>query len=134
MAERPPWIQFLAYFLFILAAWTLFIKYLFPLAFAVASGEPWASHIYWDFWPVAHVWLGWALLVQPGYVRTLAIVMAVVEIAIILTKFVWFFTSPEWDIWRTNWFVNKVFVLGCFILVLLTALFKPSIFRGSDNA
>lgn len=134
MVERHSWVQFLAHFLFILAAWTLFIKYLFPLGYALANGEPWDAHIYWDFWPVAHVWLGWALLAQPAYVRVLAITMAVVEIGIILTKFVWFFDAPEWDIWRSNWFVNKVFVLGCFTLVLLTALTKPALLRGTVKA
>src|SRR6056297_4227049 len=59
------WTAFLAHFLFVLAAWTVFIKYLFPLAFAAADGAPPTRWIYWDLWPIAHVWLGWALLAQP---------------------------------------------------------------------
>lgn len=120
------WITFLAHLLFILAAWTLFIKYLFPVGFALANGEPWTSYIYWDLWPLAHVWLGWALLTRPDYTRALAIAMSIVEILIISTLFVRFLADPEWSIWRANWFVNKVFVLACFALVLITALCRPN--------
>lgn len=119
------WPVFLAHTLFLLAAWTVFIKYFFPLAFALAEGVSWHRYIYWDLWPIAHVWLGWALLARPGYTRALAIGMAVVEIVIIVSLFALFLADPEWSIWRTNWFVNKVFVLTCFILVLTAALRDP---------
>ena len=125
--RQVHWRWFLAHFLFVLVAWTVFIKYLFPITVALSSGAPWDSHVYWDLWPIAHLWLGWALLKQPGYLRTLAMVMSVVEIVIIVTKFALFLAEPEWDIWRTNWFVNKVFVLACFILVLATALARPRV-------
>lgn len=118
-ARQPnAWISFLAHLLFILAAWTLFIKYLFPVGYSLTYGEPLARYIYWDLWPVAHVWLGWALLERPRYTRALAIGMSVIEILIICTLFARFLADPEWSIWRTNWFVNKVFVLTCFVLVL----------------
>lgn len=124
------WVRFLAHMFFILAAWTLFIKYIFPIGFALASGESWASHIYWDFWPLAHVWLGWALLARPRYTWVLAVGMSVVEILIIITLFVLFLADPEWSIWRTNWFVNKVFVLLSFVLVLATALYRPKTLKA----
>ncbi|MCC5790653.1 MAG: hypothetical protein JJT75_13560 [Opitutales bacterium] len=123
--DEPPvtgWVAFLAHFLFILAAWTVVIKYLFPIAYALAEGVALTEYVYWDLWPVAHVWLGWALLRKPWYTRPLAILMSVVEIIIIVSLFVWFLSDPEWSIWRTNWFINKVFVLLSFILVLATAL------------
>ncbi len=123
------WPVFLAHMLFLLAAWTVFIKYLFPVAFALAEGVEWHSYIYWDLWPIAHVWLGWALLARPGYTRALAIGMALVEIAIIVTLFSIFLADPDWSIWRTNWFVNKVFVLSCFVFVLYAALKHPKVFR-----
>lgn len=131
-AHRGPdgWITFLAHLLFILAAWTVFIKYLFPIAFALVAGEPWLQFVYWDLWPLAHVWLGWALLARPAYTRALAIGMSVIEIVIVVTLLAGFLSDPQWSIWRSNWFVNKVFVLACFTLVLATALRQPTSFRS----
>ncbi len=122
---RSNWIVFLAHLLFILAAWSVFIKYVFPVAFALVEGVPLTTYIFWDLWPVAHVWLGWALLARPAYTRWLAIAMSVIEIIIIVTMFSFFLAEPDWSIWRTNLFVNKVFVLACFVLVLATALMRP---------
>jgi hypothetical protein len=110
--------KFFAHFLFIVAAWTLVIKYIFPAAYALGYGEPLGTYIFWDFWWVAHIWLGWALLTQPRYVYGLALLVSVVEIIIIVTKFALFLPAPEWTIWRTNWFINKCFVLTCFIGLL----------------
>ncbi len=59
----------------------------------------------------------WALLARPRYTRALALVVAVLEIGIAVTKFVLFLGAPEWTIRTTNWFVNKLFVLGCFVLM-----------------
>ena len=109
---------FLAHFLFVLAAWTVVIKYLFPVGYALAHGLPAATHVYLDFWPVFHVWLGWALLARPSYTYALALVVAILEVGIVVTKFVLFLGEPQWTIWTTNWFVNKLFVLGCFVLML----------------
>jgi len=114
------WIAFLAHFLFILAAWTIVIKYLFPVAYAMAAGDALATYISWDLWPAAHVWLGWALLRRPWYTAHLALIISVVEIIIIVTLLASFLSNPEWTIWRTNWFINKLFVLLCFIMILGT--------------
>lgn len=127
--RRPSpsnWIQFLAYFLIILSAWTLVIKYLFPIGYSAAYGLPLTTHIFWDLWPVAHVWLAWALLRWQSYTSALAIVMSAIEIVIIGTLFYRFLSGPdpEWTIWRTNWFINKIFVLSCFILILGTFMFR----------
>jgi hypothetical protein len=111
-------IVFLAHFLIVLAAWTLVIKFAFPIAFALAEGVPIATYIYWDFWWVAHLWLAWALLNWPRYTVALAVGVSVVEIIIIVTKFILFFGDPQWTIWTTNWFINKVFVLACFCMLL----------------
>ncbi len=35
-----------------------------------------------------------------------------------VTKFVLFLSSPQWSIWSTNWFINKLFVLACFLILL----------------
>jgi hypothetical protein len=111
-------IVFLAHFLIVLAAWTVTIKFLFPICYALAYGLPIGSHIYWDFWWVVHLWLAWALLRWKPYTHLLAIGVSVVEIAIVVTKLGFFLAVPEWTIWTTNWFVNKLFVLACFGLML----------------
>lgn len=128
------WIPFLAHFLFVLAAWTVTIKYVFPIAFAAAHDEPLTTHIYWDLWPVAHVWLGWALLRRPWYMGYLAIAMALTEIAIILIRFFDFLADPDWTIWRTNWFINKLFILLCFVLILGTFTIARSTVRNYRQA
>ncbi|RBP30615.1 hypothetical protein DET50_10729 [Marinobacter pelagius] len=70
------------------------------------------------------------MLARPWYARLLAIGMSVVEILIISTLFIWFLAEPEWSIWRTNWFVNKVFVLAAFVLLLGTALLRPETLKS----
>ena len=111
-------IRFFAHFLFILAAWTLVIKYLFPMAYAVQHDLPVGTYIYVDLWPVVHVWLGWSLLHWQRYTFEFAVSVSIAEIAIIVSKFWIFLSAPEWTIWRTNWFVNKIFVLSCFVMLL----------------
>ena len=108
---------FLAHFLFILAAWTVVIKYLFPMAYALSEGNPVLTYVYLDLWPVVHVWVGWSLLNWNRYTFALAGVVSVAEMVIVVSKFVIFLAQPEWTIWRTNWFINKIFVLTCFILL-----------------
>jgi len=111
-------LAFIAHFLFILAAWTLVIKYIFPVSYALAEGVPIGSYVMWDFWWVVHIWLGWSLLHWRRGTFAAAVAVSVAEIAIVVTKFVLFLSAPQWTIWRTNWFINKVFVLACFALLL----------------
>ncbi len=111
-------IRFFAHFLFILAAWTAVIKYVFPIAYAIQNALPPLSYIYLDLWPVVHVWLGWSMLRWQRHTFEFAVGVSVIEIAIIVSKFVLFLESPEWTIWRTNWFINKIFVLSCFVMLL----------------
>ena len=115
-------ITFLAHFLFILAAWTLTIKFFFPVGYALVAGVPVGTYVYWDFWWVVHLWLGWALLYWQRYTLGLAIAVSLAEIVIVVTKFTIFLSTPEWTIWSTNWFINKLFVLACFILLLAYVL------------
>jgi hypothetical protein len=111
-------LRFLADFLFVLASWTLVIKYIFPVAYALNEGVALSTYVMWDFWWVAHIGLGWALVRRPRYTIEFALGVSIVEIVIVVTKFVLFLSQPTWDIWRTNWFINKVFVLACFVLLL----------------
>jgi hypothetical protein len=113
-------IVFLAHFLMVLAAWTITIKFLFPIAYSLGEGVPVHTYIYWDFWWVVHLWLVGALLRWQPYTYALALGVSVAEIAIIVTKFALFLANPEWTIWTANWFINKLFVLACFCLLLPT--------------
>jgi len=121
--------RFFAHFLFILAAWTLVIKYVFPVAFAIHHGLPAGSHVYLDLWPVIHVWLGWSLLHWQRYTLWFAAGISVAEIVIIVSKFALFLAAPEWTIWRTNWFINKIFVLSCFVMLLTWLLINSRTLR-----
>lgn len=122
-------IRFLAHFLFLLAAWTLTIKFVFPVAFALNEGAPISSYIYWDFWWVVHIWLGWSLLHWQRYTFAFAVGVSVIEIAIILTKFMFFLAAPQWTIWQTNWFINKIFVLACFVMLLTYLITNRAVAR-----
>lgn len=109
---------FLAHWLILLAAWTLVIKFIFPLVFDSVYGHTTGTHVYWDFWWVIHLWLAYALYARPAYLWWLAVIVSVVEIGIISIKFFLFYQQPHWTLWQTNWFINKVFVLACFIVLL----------------
>lgn len=111
-------VVFLAHFLIILAAWTITIKFAFPIAYAVGLDSPVGSYIYWDFWWVIHLWLAWALLKWQPYTFGLAIAVSFAEIVIVVTKLALFLSQPQWTIWQTNWFINKIFVLVCFTMLL----------------
>ncbi len=111
-------IAFLAHFLFVLAAWTLVIKFAFPVAFALAEGAPPGAWVMWDFWWVVHIWLGLALLDWRRYTWALAMVVSLAEIVIVAVKLALFLDAPDWTIWTANWFVNKLFVFTCFAVML----------------
>ncbi len=115
-------IRFLAHGLIILAVWTLVIKFVFPIIYDAHYAHPLGTHIYWDFWWVVHLLLAWAMLTQHRLYRSVGIAVSVAEIVIIVVKFGYFFRAPDWTIWQTNWFINKVFVLSCFVLLLVTLL------------
>ena len=127
-------IRFFAHFLFILAAWTVLIKYVFPIGYAIQNELPWSTHVYPDLWPLVHVWLGWSLLNWRRYTFEFAVGVSIAEIAIIVTKFVLFLSAPEWTIWRTNWFINKIFVLSCFVMLLTYLLTNMRIMRAERPA
>lgn len=111
-------VVFLAHALCLLAAWTLVIKFAFPVAWALVEGAPVGTYIMWDFWWVIHLWLARALLVGQRHAPAFALAVSIVEIAIISVKFTMFLSAPEWTIWTANWFVNKLFVLACFVVML----------------
>lgn len=133
-AKCHPMIQFLAHALVLVAIWTVVIKYLFPMIFAAAYGEPMGRYIYWDLWPLAHLWLARVLLTQAPYQRYLAVAMSGLEIIIIGWFFYRFLSAPDWSIWRTNWFINKLFVLAVFVALFTFSLTKPGWFTTSKES
>ncbi len=77
------------------------------------------------------MWLGYALLTRPKFLLQFALVVSVAEIGIVAAKFVDFFSDPVWTVWSMNWFVNKVFVLLCFVLLLIHSAFRSDEYRHS---
>ena len=76
----------------------------------------------WDFWWVAHIWLGWSLLNISNKTYYLGLLICFSELIIIIYKLYNFFVSPNWSIWDTNWMINKVFVLILFLLITIVLI------------
>lgn len=101
--------------LYVSAAWTLAIKYLMPIGWALWLGEPLTRFIFfWDAWWVAHLAVGWGLVRGKRGIWIYALLLALAEIAIIATKLVLFVLEPAFDFWTANWFVNKCWLLVYF--------------------
>ncbi len=122
--------RFFAHFLFLLAAWTLVIKWILPVVWALDEGVSISTYIWWDFWWVAHIWLGVALIYGTRFLMSFLIIVSVLEIGIVVTKFALFLPDPEWTIWTMNWFVNKVFVLAVFVMLLSHALSNRKLYQN----
>ncbi len=125
---------FFAHVLILLSLWTLIIKFVLPVAFALEEGAPIGRYIMWDFWWVAHLTLAWGLLRRPAWLFAAGVVIAAVEIVIVVTKFILFLPAPDWTIWTMNWFVNKIFVLGIFSLMLPWLLANRAALTGRSGA
>lgn len=105
--------------LYLSAAWTLAIKYVIPVAWALRQGAPPTTFIhFWDAWWVAHIAVGWGLVRARRGVWGWALTLALVEIPIIVAKVAFFLADPVFDFWRANWFVNKCWLLGYFVFSL----------------
>lgn len=116
----------------VMAVWTLVIKFLAPLLWAVAeraAGREAAAPVMWDFWWVAHLALALLLWRRHRQAWVFGVVVAAVEIAIVAIKFFVYLKAPDLSFWRLLWFTNKVYVLG-FFLVFLPLLLR----RGMRQA
>jgi hypothetical protein len=139
--SRDGWLTFAVLGLVVMATWTLVIKYLAPILYAVserAAGRPIEGvPVMWDFWWVAHLALAFLLWRRHPRARSAGIVIAVAEIVIVTVKFVIYLRRPDLSFWRLLWFTNKVYVLAFFI-VLLTVLLRrrgwPAPAGGPDSA
>lgn len=103
--------------LIFIAAWTILIKFIFPVLYALNYGENITKYIMWDFWWVAHLWLAYSFLNISRNTYFIGLLICVFELIIIIYKLYVFFIFPQWTIWETNWMINKIFVLILFIFI-----------------
>ncbi len=126
--KKQIWFNFLAAWLFLIAAWTILIKFIFPIIYSINYNESVFSFIMWDFWWIAHIWLGYSLLNISSYTFYGGVIISIFELFIILIKLYWFFLSPEWSIWNTNWMINKIMVLILFVFIIITLIINKDKF------
>jgi hypothetical protein len=117
--DRPRGILVAVFGLVLMIGWTVAVKYVAPWCWAIA--ERTAGHsaavapVMWDFWPLAHALLAWALWTRPRWAFPFALAVAFWEIAVVTVKFASFLRAPEWTFWRLLWFTNKIYVLAFFL-------------------
>ena len=103
--------------LIFIAAWTILIKFIFPVLYALNYGENITKYIMWDFWWIAHLWLAYSFLNISRNTYFIGLIICIFELIIIVYKLYIFFIFPQWTIWETNWMINKIFVLILFIFI-----------------
>ena len=103
--------------LIFIAAWTILIKFIFPVLYALNYGENITKYIMWDFWWIAHLWLAYSFLNISRNTYFIGLIICIFELIIIIYKLYIFFIFPQWTIWETNWMINKIFVLILFIFI-----------------
>ena len=103
--------------LIFIAAWTILIKFIFPVLYALHYGENFTKYIMWDFWWIAHLWLAYSFLNISRNTYFIGLIICIFELIIIIYKLYIFFIFPQWTIWETNWMINKIFVLILFIFI-----------------
>ena len=109
--------------LVLIVLWTLLIKFIFPVTYALYYEENFTKYIMWDFWWIAHLWLANSFLNLSKNTYYVGLLICISELIIIIYKLGVFFISPQWNIWDTNWMLNKIIVLFLFILITVI-LFK----------
>lgn len=108
--------------LYLGAVWTLMIKYVLPISWALHEGGSWQRYIYfWDAWWIFHLYVGWGFLKNRN-VWWPAFLLSLAEIGVIGIKFFFFASEPNWDFWHLNWFINKCFLLALFMMLALCLL------------
>lgn len=113
--------------LYFFAAYTVLIKYLLPVAWALKNGEPPASYIYfWDAWWIAHLAVGAGLAGMKKGIWGWAFLLTAVEIIIIVVKFAFYLGEPALTFWHLNWFINKSLLLAYFTVLGLWLIKKET--------
>jgi hypothetical protein len=101
--------------LYFFAGYTLMIKYVIPVGWALRQGENWMTYIYfWDAWWIAHLLVGRGLISARRRIWLWALLLTAAEIIIIASKFVLLAMNPVTDMWHVMWFWNKAFLLVYF--------------------
>ncbi|MBT3938778.1 MAG: hypothetical protein HOF44_03610 [Pelagibacterales bacterium] len=103
--------------LVLIVLWTLLIKFIFPVTYALYYEENFTKYIMWDFWWIAHLWLANSFLNLSKNTYYVGLLICIFELIIIIYKLGVFFISPQWNIWDTNWMINKIIVLFLFIFI-----------------
>ncbi|MBT7076265.1 MAG: hypothetical protein HN930_00950 [Pelagibacterales bacterium] len=103
--------------LVLIVLWTLLIKFIFPATYALYYEENFTKYIRWDFWWIAHLWLANSFLNLSKNTYYVGLLICIFELIIIIYKLGVFFISPQWNIWDTNWMINKIIVLFLFIFI-----------------
>lgn len=106
--------------LYFFAGYTVTIKYVLPVGWAVIQRVAWTRYIYfWDAWWIFHLAVGFGL--QQGKKGTWywALALTLAELVIIAVKLSMYVMDPISSFWHINWLVNKslLFVYFCFLLV-----------------
>ena len=110
--------MFMSSWLVMLGAWTILIKYVFPVIYSLVYQQALTANIMWDFWWVAHFWLAYSFLIPSRKTFVVGMIIAISEFFIITYKLAVFYFDPVWNIWQTNWLINKIFVLFTFIMII----------------
>ena len=125
---RPGWVVATVVAIVVMIVWTLVVKYLAPVVWfwseRFAGREPAAAPVMWDFWPLLHVGLAVGLWRRTRWAWRYALAVALVESAVVISKFALYLRAPELDFWKLLWFTNKLYVLA-FFLCLIYVLLGP---------
>ena len=108
--------------LVVMATWTLVIKYVAPLLWALSetlAGRHAAAPIMWDFWWVAHLALARLIYLRQPVMWAAGTIIASVEILIVAVKLALYFRAPDFTFWNLLWLTNKMYVLVFFVWFLL---------------
>jgi hypothetical protein len=111
--------------LVVMATWTIVIKFIAPIFWAVSeriAGRPAGAPIMWDFWWVAHLALARLIHLRHPLMWATGTIIAAVEILIVAVKFAVYLRAPDLSFWKLLWFTNKVYVFVFFVWFLIVLM------------
>lgn len=118
--------KYFAYALAALISWTVGLKYIAPILWAIRQHASLTRWIIWDAWPLAHLAVVYFFLKGRKTGWLFALVVAVAELVVIFWKLRAYFINPNPDFWRVQWAINKTVLLAYFLL-LFAWLLKPNV-------